>query len=165
MHELFTKLLADGLLLPIGVISIYVLFWKVPAKYRYDTYTRVVMAGITSYVAAKFIGALWQPEVMRPFEKLGVDAGASSLNNPGFPSDHALFATFLTWAVWYITRDIRLTVAMAVLTVLMATGRVLALVHTPLDVAGGMVIGSIGIIWYLHDKKFFQNPLAKKAKK
>lgn len=164
MHIL-TKILADGLMLPIGLVALYALLWRTPKAHRYDYYTRVVMAGATSYLIAKIVGALWQPEAMRPFEKLGEVAGASSLNNPGFPSDHALFAMFLTIAVWYLTRSVKLTSAMLIMTILVCVGRVLALVHTPLDVAGGIVIACIGAVWYLHDKTFFQNPLAKKAKR
>ncbi len=163
--QLVTPLLADGLLLPIGLVAMYALLWRVPQTQRYSVYTRVMMAGVTSYVLAKMAGAIWQPETHRPFEQLGVSAGALSLNNPGFPSDHALFATFLTITVWYVTRSVRLTTAMAVMTVLMCIGRVLALVHTPLDVTGGMVIGSLGAIWYIHGKSFLKNPLAEKAKR
>ena len=107
------------------------------------------MAGISSYMLAKFTGALWQPEVRRPFEELGVSAGAAYLNNPGFPSDHTLFAGFLTLAVWYATKNVRLTILMAVLALLVAVGRVVALVHTPLDVVGGFVFALLGASWYL----------------
>ncbi len=163
--QVFTKLLADGLMLPIGLVALYAFFWRAPKASRYDRYTRVVMAGLTSYFVAKILGALWQPEAMRPFEKLGVDAGASSLNNPGFPSDHALFAMFLTLAVWYVSRSPRLTITMFVMTLLVCIGRVLALVHTPLDVAGGIAVACVGAVWYLHDKDLFKNRLAKSSKR
>ena len=163
--QIVIRLLADGLLLPIGVVALYALILKAPKRQRYDRYTRVVMAGVSSYLLAKYAGALWQPAKLRPFEQLGVSAGASSLNNPGFPSDHALFAMFLTLAVWYVSRDIRLTLVMALMTVVMCIGRVMAMVHTPLDVIGGMAIACFGAVWYLHDKDFLQNPLVKKSKR
>lgn len=163
--QIVIRLLADGLLLPIGVVALYALILKAPKRQRYDRYTRVVMAGVSSYLLAKYAGALWQPAKLRPFEQLGVSAGASSLNNPGFPSDHALFAMFLTLAVWYVSRDIRLTLVMALMTVVMCIGRVIAMVHTPLDVIGGMAIACFGAVWYLHDKDFLQNPLVKKSKR
>lgn len=159
------SLLADGLLLPIGVIALYVLIWRVPRSRRYDLYTRIMMAGISSYLLAKLVSAVWQPEKLRPFEKLGIDAGASSLNNPGFPSDHALFAMFLTLAVWYVTRSRTLTLAMFVLVLLMCTGRVLALVHTPLDIVGGMAFACVGALWYAQETKVFKNTLAKTSKR
>jgi membrane-associated phospholipid phosphatase len=143
------RLLADGLMLPIVAIAGYSLLWCTPDRRRYDTYTYILMAGITSYTLAKFAGALWQPELRRPFEELGVSAGAAYLNNPGFPSDHTLFAGFLTFAVWYATRSTLLTIAMAALSILVAVGRVAALVHTPLDVVGGFVFACLGASWYL----------------
>lgn len=147
---LITKILADYLLFPMLAIFVVVVFRYKPKRGLYDKLTRVIMAGLSSYVLAKFIAFAWQPSARRPFEDMGVEAGASSLNNPGFPSDHALFATFLVYAVWYLTKSTRLTVVMVVLAILTMLGRVLALVHTPLDVIGGFVIASVGAIWYLN---------------
>lgn len=164
--ELLIKLLADGLMIPIIVLAGFSLLWRVPHADRYDRYTRIFMAGITSYMIAKFIGVIWQPEQLRPFEKMGVDPGAAYLNNPGFPSDHALFAAFLTIAVWYGTRSRKYTLTLAIMTTLMCIGRVLALVHTPLDVAGGLAIAGVGVVWYKdYAKNRLHKHLAKHAKK
>ena len=164
--ETIIKILADGLMVPIVLLAAYVLIMKVPHAHRYDTYTRILMAGISSYLVAKLVGAVWQPEAVRPFEKLGIEAGAAFLNNPGFPSDHTLFATFLTLAVWYATKNGRLAAIMAGMTILVTVGRVLAHVHTPLDVTGGIVFAVIGSIWYIGLKKpHLRKHIAKKAKK
>lgn len=106
------------------------------------------MAGLTCYFLAKVLGYFFQPAIERPFELLGKAAGAAYLNNPGFPSDHALFATFLSLAVWFETRYRKLAVILFISTLVMSIGRVLALVHTPLDVIGGIVLGFTGIFWY-----------------
>ena len=58
------------------------------------------MAGLTAYVVAKIAGLLYQPTTLRPFELMGVEAGASFLNNPGFPSDHALFTMAIVLAIF-----------------------------------------------------------------
>lgn len=158
--------MADGLMLPIVLISMYALLWRIPTQRWYDSYTRIIMAGLTSYALAKFVSAVWQPQAERPFEQLGIDAGAAYLNNPGFPSDHMLFATFLVLAVWYATRSRLLTGILAVLTLLVAIGRVLALVHTPIDVVGGVLFALIGVVWYNpYGKKRYQLKIAKKANK
>lgn len=146
--QVIVMVMADGMLVAIVLLAAYALLCKVRRGDRYEKYMRVMMAGVTSYVFAKFIAQIWQPEATRPFEQLGQQAGASFLNNPGFPSDHTLFAMFLTLAVWYVTRSKWLAGAMFLMTILLAVGRVLALVHTPLDVIGGMVIACTGIIWY-----------------
>lgn len=164
--ETVIKLLADGLMVPIVLIAIYALLVKVSHVKRYDIYTRIFMAGLTSYVLAKFVGAIWQPEKLRPFEELGIKAGAAYLNNPGFPSDHTLFAGFLTIAVWYATRSKLLTAILAGLTLLVAVGRVLAHVHTPLDVTGGIVFALLGTVWYTGlTKTSFRTFMARRAKR
>jgi undecaprenyl-diphosphatase len=166
MYDLMVRFLADGLVVIIALIAVGALLLKTPAADRYDRYTYVVMAGLTSYILAKFIGSLWQPEQLRPFEQLGLNPGAAYLNNPGFPSDHALLAFFLVFAVWFATGSRKLTLTLAALAVLMCIGRVLALVHTPLDVAGSLVIAGLGALWYVgYAKKLPYKLLAKRAKK
>lgn len=160
------KLLADWLMLPLIVLAMYGLLFRVPGNDRYDRYSRIFMAGITSYFTAKLLGSIWQPEQLRPFERLGLNPGAAYLNNPGFPSDHALFAMFLVLAVWYGTRSRKMTISMAVMTLLICIGRVLALVHTPLDVVGGVAVAGVGALWYKnYAKKRLKARLAKPAKK
>ena len=147
--ETFVRILADGAMLPIVLLAGYALLLRVPKGHRFEAYSRVLMAGLTAFLIAKLLGVVYQPATERPFELLGLEAGASYLNNPGFPSDHALFATFLTLAVWFETRAKRIALILASLTLLTCLGRVLALVHTPLDVIGGIVVAVTGIVWYL----------------
>lgn len=149
MSELFVKLIADGAVIPVVLIGAYALLFKVPHSVKYRAYCRILMAGLTAYLSAKLIGSVFQPVSQRPFELMGVEAGASFLNNPGFPSDHVLFCTAITLAVWFETRNKWLTIAVASLTLLVAFGRIVALVHSPLDVLGGVAIACIGGIWYL----------------
>lgn len=159
------KLFADGTIIPIILIAGYALLFAIPRDHRFEVYARILMAGLTAYLVAKLLGAAYQPSGERPFEILGVAPGASYLNNPGFPSDHALFAAFLTFAVWFETKRKDLAIILAVLTVLLCVGRVLALVHTPLDVTGGILVAAVGALWYLQKgKKTTSQPIVKKAK-
>lgn len=146
--DLLIRLIADVAVIPVILIGAWALAFKVPKGRRFEAYSRVLMAGLTAYMLAKFIGSIYQPESLRPFELMGVDPGALYLNNPGFPSDHALFVTALTCAVWFETRQKKIALIMAILVVLICVGRVLALVHTPLDVLGGVGIALIGALWY-----------------
>jgi membrane-associated phospholipid phosphatase len=52
-------------------------------------------------------------------------------------------------AVWFETKNKVLAGTLLVLAVLVGIGRVLALVHTPLDVVGGVFAACVGAIWYL----------------
>ena len=149
MDEIIVKLIADGAVVPVVLIGAWALLFKIPVGHRYRAYCRILLAGVTAYALAKLIGSVYQPELQRPFELMGVEAGASFLNNPGFPSDHVLFCTAITLAVWFETRNRWLAGSLAALTLLVALGRVLALVHSPLDVIGGLVIACVGGLWYL----------------
>lgn len=146
--EVLIRLIADFAVVPIALLAAWALLWKVPKGHRFEAYSRVLMAGLTAYMLAKFVAVIYQPSTMRPFELLGVDPGALYLNNPGFPSDHALFVMVLVCAVWFETRMKKLTVVLILLAVLVCVGRVLAQVHTPLDVIGGISIALVGALWY-----------------
>ncbi len=147
------RLMADGAVIPIVLIGAYALVFKIPKGKRLQAYARILVAGLTAYLLAKLIGSVYQPEAARPFEIVGQSAGALYLNNPGFPSDHALFVTAITWAVWFETKNRPLTLILAILTLMVCVGRVLALVHTPADVIGGVIIASIGALWYVNDRQ------------
>ena len=148
MSELIIRIIADASVVAVFLLAAFGFLFLIPVKKWKFWWPRIVLGGITAYAAAKIAGFLYQPETLRPFEKLGVDPGAAFLPNPGFPSDHALFAMFLTLAIWFSTRNKALAGIMLALTLIMGIGRVLALVHTPLDVIGGLLIAFVSIVWY-----------------
>lgn len=151
--DVLIRLIADIAVIPVALLGAWALIFKIPKGQRFAAYSRILMAGLTAYLIAKFIGTVYQPEAMRPFELLGVQAGAAYLDNPGFPSDHTLFVTAITAAVWFETRLKKLTILLVILIALISVGRVLALVHTPADVIGGIVIALVGALWYLNMPK------------
>ncbi len=142
--------MADWTMIPIVLIAAYALLFRVDNKKRFKIYAQIIMAGLTAYMIAKFAAMLYQPSNERPFELLGISAGASYLNNPGFPSDHALFVTAIVCAVWFSTKQKNLTLILIALLITMSVGRVLALVHTPIDIIGGIVFSLIGSLWYIN---------------
>lgn len=143
-------LIADGAVILVVLIGAYAILFKVPKGGRFEAYSRILMAGLTSYLIAKLIAGVYQPSFERPFEILGVAPGAFYLNNPGFPSDHALFVTAIAAAVWFETKMKKTSIVLAILVVLICIGRVVANVHTPLDVTAGIVIGLLGAVWYVN---------------
>lgn len=148
MYDVVIRLFADGSVILIFLLSMYAFAFKIPRDQWWSCGWRIVLAGLTAYLTAKLVGHFYQPEALRPFEQRGVEPGAAYLPNPGFPSDHVLFATFLALSVWLVAKQTKLAIALFVLTIIMGVARVLALVHTPVDVMGGFVIAWAGIIWY-----------------
>jgi membrane-associated phospholipid phosphatase len=148
--EFLIRLLADITIIPVILIASGVLLFKVPKGKRWQSYSRIMMAGLTAFLIAKLLATVYQPADLRPFELMGVTPGALYLNNPGFPSDHTLMVAVLTLAVWFETRMKKVAALLAILTILICIGRVLALVHSPIDVIAGVVIALIGALWYLN---------------
>jgi membrane-associated phospholipid phosphatase len=146
--DFIIRLIADYSVIAVVLISAWALLFKITRGHRFQAYSRILMAGLTAYLLAKFLATIYQPSDLRPFEILGVNPGASYLNNPGFPSDHALFVTAIAAAVWFETRLKKVSLVLAALVVVVCVGRVLALVHTPLDVVAGVGIALIGALWY-----------------
>jgi membrane-associated phospholipid phosphatase len=159
------KLLADGLIAPVVLLAVYALLFYVPNSRKYEAYSRIVVVGLTAFLFAKLLGAAFQPEIMRPFELMGLSAGASFIDNPGFPSDHVLFTSYLTMAVWFETRRRGLVVLLATLTLLIGVGRILALVHTPLDVLGGFIVAASSSLWYLQPQSKITKPTSRQKHK
>lgn len=153
MYDLFIRIVADGGVVAVVLIGGFVLLFKVPKGKRFESYSRILMAGLTAYLFTQLVASIYQPTFERPFQLLGAAPGALYLNNPGFPSDHALFATAITAAVWFETRRKKVTLLLIIITVIMCVGRIIALVHTPLDIVGGIAFGLIGAVWYLNKGK------------
>ncbi len=150
---MFVKIFADGSLLVIILVSVAAgAHWLVKTKPDIKRlFPYVIMAGLTSLTFGKFISLLHADEA-RPFLAKGVTAGAAYIDNPGFPSDHALLATVIVMAVYFLTPYKKLSYGLMALTVVMCVARVLALVHTPLDIVGGLVAGTVGTVWYYKQK-------------
>lgn len=142
------QLIADGLIVPIAIVGgLAIWFWT--PKPRLEAYKYALMAGLTSLLVAKLMSLVYHPAIERPFQLLGQEAGALYIDNPGFPSDHALFVTVIVLAVYALTGRKKIAYILAALALLVGVGRVLALVHTPFDVVGGVFAGLVGGLWYL----------------
>lgn len=146
MH-LLVRLLADGTLLFILFAAAVVIVWSLRKRF-WANISVLVMAGLTSLLVGKVLSLVYQPAVARPFIRLGVQPDAAYINNPGFPSDHALLATVAVVAVIMLTRNRKLGLVFIALVLVMSAARVVALVHTPLDIAGGIIAGLAGLPWY-----------------
>ncbi len=157
--DLLIKFIADGLVVPIVLLGAWAML-GLPKEVRYQRIARGVVAGLVALLLAKIFSLFYQ-EGERPFMILGVHPKAAYLNNPGFPSDHVLFVFIITLVVWASTKNMRLTVALLVMSTLVALGRVLALVHTPADVLGGIACAFIAAVVVYGRSLFTHDPLAR----
>lgn len=143
------RFLADGVLIVILLTAVCALIFGTTRREKKTGYPYLIMAGLTSLLLGKLMSLVYQPEIARPFLEQGVQAGAAYIDNPGFPSDHALLGAAAVLAVVVFVRNRALSVVLILSLVLMCVARVLALVHTPLDVIAGVAAGLTGGIWYL----------------
>ncbi len=132
-----------------------VIILLVPKDQRYQAWGRAILTGLVALLFAKVISLFYQGE--RPFETLGVEPGAAFLPNPGFPSDHALLVFTVVCVVWATTKRVVWSSLLLGAAVLVSVGRVLALVHTPLDVIGGFACAVLAAIivygWRFFDRQ------------
>lgn len=150
MSSLLTHILADYLILAVAAVGgLTILLVK---NDRYQVWGRAIMTGLVALLFAKIISLLYHGQ--RPFETLGVAPGAAYLPDPGFPSDHALLVFTVVFVVWASTKNVRLSVALLVLAILVAVGRIMALVHTPLDIFGGLICAFLAAVC-IYGKRFF----------
>ncbi|HEX6462604.1 MAG TPA: phosphatase PAP2 family protein [Candidatus Saccharimonadales bacterium] len=139
-------LLAEVTVLPVIILGVYAV-WKAPKDRRLQIIARAIIMALTALLLAKIAAQFYQGE--RPFQELGVAPKASYLDNPGFPSDHSLLVFTITAVVWTSTRRKAVSLTLLFFSILVGVGRVLALVHTPLDVLGGCLCALLAaLMWY-----------------
>lgn len=146
------RVLADGSLIAILVIGVSAILYANRPSVWLSRLPLGIMAGLTSLLVAKFMSLVYQPSVARPFMEIGATPGAAYIDNPGFPSDHALLAGVVIFAVYFLTPYKKIAYGLAFLAVLMGIARVAALVHTPVDIVGGFAAACLGALWYLTRK-------------
>ena len=98
----------------------------------------VVLAGILAVIASRIAGKLYydpRPFVSNPGLKPLIPHGPDN----GFPSDHALLTMTLTAALYFYSR--RWAAAALVVTAIVGIARVLAHIHSPIDIIGAWLIG------------------------
>jgi undecaprenyl-diphosphatase len=140
--------LADWLLLIIVAVAAIAIIIGINKTERLQRFGVIAMVAMLCLVLARLANFL-PIETTRPFVEAGVAPGASYMNNPGFPSDHSLLAFTCAYAVIFMTKFKKIGWTLFVLAVLVSVGRILALVHTPLDVLGGFLVASLTATCYV----------------
>lgn len=145
--DLLIRIIADGLVVLIVFLGGITFLFSVKGDY-YQSYIRALMAGLSAFTFAKIMSLFYQT-LERPFVTLGVEPKAAYLDNPGFPSDHALFVMTIALIILAVTKYRYIAIILIILAVMVGIGRVIALVHTPQDVLGGFMAAILGVgLWY-----------------
>lgn len=98
----------------------------------------VILAGILALIVSRIAGKLYydpRPFVNNPNLKPLIKHAPDN----GFPSDHALFTMTLTAALYFYSR--RWAAVALVVTVIVGVARILAHIHSPVDIVGAWLIG------------------------
>lgn len=101
-----------------------------------------VFSGIIALVVSRIAGHVYFDP--RPFVTQHVQPLIAHGTDNGFPSDHALLTMTLTAIAYFFSKKI--AAGMLVVTVLVSGARVLAKVHSPLDIGGAWLIGILSVL-------------------
>ena len=135
------------------VILLLIIAWfKEPKNNRLRFFAAVILSGIIAFILSRIASKLYYDP--RPFVTEHVKPLFAHAADNGFPSDHALLTGTLTAIAYFFNK--KYATAMLVLTIIIGVARVLAHVHSPLDIAGGWVFGIVGSFagYYLVDWYF-----------
>lgn len=127
----------------VAVIGCVALVWfKLPKINKWRFVFTVIVAGVIALVLARISSHYYYDP--RPFVTQHVQPLFYHAPDNGFPSDHSLLAMALTAIVYFFNK--RLAVVMLIPTVLIGVARVLAKVHSPLDIGAAWVLGVVGAV-------------------
>ena len=108
----------------------------------------MIAAAVAAFGAVVVAGLAYHEA--RPFVALGVTPLVSHTPDNAFPSDHSAVAAYAaTFAAFF---DVRLGVVAWAGAIVLGLARMYCLLHTPVDVAGGWVLGALpaaiaGFLW------------------
>jgi undecaprenyl-diphosphatase len=153
MNEII--ILSAEYLFAVVVLLILIAWWMVAKKDRIRIASMIILAGIIAFILSRIASKLYYDP--RPFVVEHVKPLIPHAPDNGFPSDHALLTGTLTAVTFFFNKKI--ASVMVILTIIVGVARVLAKVHSPLDIGSGWIFGIIGAVasyylisWYF-DKK------------
>ncbi len=96
----------------------------------------VIIAGVLALIISRLAGKLYYDP--RPFVSHAVKPLIPHAPDNGFPSDHALLTMTLTAVLYFYNRTWALVAL--ILTIVVGVARVLAHIHSPIDIIGSFAI-------------------------
>lgn len=134
-HEIVVFVASYLLFMMLGVITLFGL--TLPRRSWLRHIVAGLLAGVLALVLAKLASHLYYDP--RPFVRLHrIPLIPHSADN-GFPSDHMLLASVLASLAWMMNQ--KLSIILWVGALLIGAARVIALVHSPIDILASAIIG------------------------
>ena len=128
------------------ILVLFAVWVRATRRNKVEIALATLLAGATAYILIKVANGAYydtRPFVTQHIKPL-VPIGADN----GFPSEHTVFTMTLSSVVYLYNR--RFGVVALVITAAVGISRVLAHVHTPIDVVVGVVIGAVaGVAGYV----------------
>lgn len=100
-----------------------------------------ILGSIIALILMKIGAALFYDP--RPFVSSGVVPYFKHVADNGFPSDHTSLAAVLAVTIFFASR--KLGIALFIGAIVIGSARVIANVHSPVDIIGGLLIGIVGV--------------------
>jgi len=140
MNELI--ILSAKYLFVFVVAGIGLAWLLLPKDQKLKAALSIIAAGVIAVVLSRIASKLYYDP--RPFVTEHVKPLIAHAADNGFPSDHALLTMTLTAIAYFHNKKI--AAGMLILTIIVGVARILAKIHSPLDIAGGWVFGIIGAV-------------------
>ncbi|MFZ1062562.1 MAG: phosphatase PAP2 family protein [Acidimicrobiales bacterium] len=123
-------------------VVIAVVFWLgLSTEKKIALGWRVLVGGALAEGLAQIAGHLYYDT--RPFVTAHVVPLIAHAPDNGFPSDHALLASFLGFVILLYSR--RVGLLLLVVAILIGWARVAAHIHHPIDVVGSFVLAAVSV--------------------
>ena len=132
---------AKYLFLVIPIAALWV-WWQLPKERRLPFAVQAVGAGVLTLVLAKVGGHFIVST--RPYIAQNLTPLIAASRDNGFPSDHTLLSATLALLVLTVRRPVG--AALLILALCVGVSRVLALVHSSIDIVGSFGIAVVGVL-------------------
>src|SRR5665213_285558 len=142
------------------IVGIGIAWLRTTKNLKVQFIIATVIAGAVAFILSRIASKLYYDP--RPFVTEHIKPLIYHAADNGFPSDHALITGTLTAITYFYNKKV--ASAMLVLTIVIGVARVMAKVHSPLDIGAGWIFGIIGAIVGYYAAQYFLSRQKAKTK-
>lgn len=124
------------------ILGIGIAWLRTTKNLKLQFIVATVIAGVIAFILSRIASKVYYDP--RPFVTEHVKPLIAHAADNGFPSDHALLTMTLTAITYFYNK--KLALSMLLLTVIVGISRILAKIHSPLDIGAGWLFGIVGAV-------------------